>query len=162
MEKLSPPIQVVANLLSHEEVITPSSPLYAELSRTWAAQKNLKPRLIAQPKDLPSLSRLIGYLGNSGLDFDVRCAGVGSASAKDVLISMSAFGSFEFDRHSETVIIGAGQTWAQVNSKMEHFAPGYAGMTSGAGSIVGTDIFTSCQRPMRFRWSGRLNTYWWY
>jgi hypothetical protein len=97
MEKLPPPIQEVVDLLHHEEVVTPSSPSYVELSRTWAAQKNLKPHLVVQPKDLHSLSHLIAFLERSELDFAVRCAGMGSASAKDVLISMSAFDSFEFD-----------------------------------------------------------------
>ncbi len=135
MERLSPPIQEVANILSHEEVIKPSSPSYAELSRTWAAQKNLKPELIVQPKTMNSLTRLIEYLGKSELDFAIRCAGVGSASAKNVLVSMAAFDGFAFDQSSETITIGAGQTWAQVNSKMEQFAPGYAGMKVGAKSM---------------------------
>lgn len=80
-------------------------------------------------KDLQSLSRLIAFLERSELDFAVRCAGMGSASAKDVLISMSAFDSFEFDEQSETITIGAGQTWAEIDVKMEKFASGYAGMT---------------------------------
>jgi hypothetical protein len=68
MDKLSLPIQVLADLLSLEEVITPSSELYIELTRTWAAQKNLKPRLVVGPKDLTSLSRVIAYLGTSDLE----------------------------------------------------------------------------------------------
>jgi hypothetical protein len=110
MDKLLLPIQELADLLSLEEVITPSSELYIELTRTWAAQKNLKPRLVVRPKDLTSLSRVIAYLGTSDLDFAVRCAGMGSASARDVLVSISAFDGFEFDRQSETITIGAGQT----------------------------------------------------
>jgi FAD/FMN-containing dehydrogenase len=132
MDKLPPPIQDVADLLSPEEVITPSSPSYVELTRTWAAQKNLNPLLVAQPKNLKALSSLIAFLGKSELDFTIRCAGMGSASAKDVLVSMSAFDGFEFDRQSETITIGAGQAWAEVDAKMERFAPGYAGTAFGA------------------------------
>jgi FAD/FMN-containing dehydrogenase len=126
MDKLSPPIQEVADLLSAEEVIAPSAPSYVELTRTWAAQKNLGPQLVAQPRNLKSLSRLIAILGTSELDFAIRCAGMGSASAKDVLVSMSAFDGFEFDRQSEIINIGAGQVWAEVDTKIERFAPGYA------------------------------------
>jgi FAD/FMN-containing dehydrogenase len=128
MDKLSLPIQELADSLSLDEVITPSSQLYAELTRTWAAQKNLKPHLVVRPKDLNSLSRVIAFLGTSDLDFAVRCAGMGSTSARDVLVSMSAFDGFEFDRQSETITIGAGQTWAEVDNKMDELAPGYAGM----------------------------------
>jgi hypothetical protein len=73
---------------------------------------------------LNSLSRLVALLGKSELDFAVRSAGFGSASAKDILVSMSAFGSFEFDRQNEVITIGAGQTFAEVDAKMGQFASG--------------------------------------
>jgi len=46
---------------------------------------------------------------------------------QDVLISLAAYDSFEFDRTTETITIGAGQVWGEVDRKMEEFAPGYAG-----------------------------------
>jgi FAD/FMN-containing dehydrogenase len=121
-------IAEVEELLGIEQVVVPSSPSYAGESRTWAAQEDLNPRLIARPATLESLARLIALLGDSGLDFKVRCGGVGSASAKDVLVSLAAFDSFEFDQTTETITIGAGQVWGEVDRKMEEFAPGYAGM----------------------------------
>ena len=36
-------IEDMKGLLGSEEVIEPSSPSYAQESRTWAAQKDLKP-----------------------------------------------------------------------------------------------------------------------
>lgn len=72
------------------------------------------------------------FLGRSDLDFAVRCAGMESASARDILVSMAAFDSFEFDRQSESITIGAGQTWAAVDNRMERFAPGYAGTMPSA------------------------------
>ena len=84
-------------------------------------------RLIARPATVKSLAHLIGCLGDSELDFTVRCGGVGFASAKDVLISLGAFDGFEFQQESETITIGAGQVWGEVDRKMEQFAPGYAG-----------------------------------
>ena len=69
-------------LLGIEEVIEPSSPSYAGESRTWAAQEDVNPRLIARPATFESLTRPIAFLGDSELDFKVRCCGVGSASAK--------------------------------------------------------------------------------
>lgn len=71
----------------------------------------------------------MAYLANeTDLDFAVKCGGCGSVSAKDVLISMAAFNGVEFDESSRTVVVGAGQTWGDVDRKMEGLAPGYAGM----------------------------------
>lgn len=160
MAQLSPSIQEVANLLSNEEVIRPSSPLYPELTQTWAAQKNLKPQLVVQPRDLKALSRLLAFLGQSELDFAIRCGGFGSTSAKDVLVSMSAFDSFEFDKETETVTVGAGQIWTDVNAKMELFAAGYAGIVMPqALSVAFLDVLVSAQSTMFFPWSWRLNTW---
>ena len=58
----------------------------------------------------------------------MRSQGFGSGSAKDVLISMTAFDGFEFDRENEVVIVGAGQTWEEYYKKMEEVAPEYNGI----------------------------------
>ena len=160
MDQLSPSIQDIADLLSPGELTRPSSPLYHQLSSTWAAQKNLKPHLVVQPKDLKSLSCLLAALGTSELDFAIRCTGYGSASAKDVLVSMSAFDSFDFDRETETITIGAGQTWAEVNAKMETFASGYAGTKPGSFTNCSPNVLPSYQSTMCIPWRGRLSTCW--
>lgn len=49
--------------------------------------------------------------------FPVRCGECGSVSAKDVLVSMAAFDRVEFDESSKIVVVGAGQTWGDVNGK---------------------------------------------
>ena len=128
MESTATALAHVKTLLETEEVIEPTSKSYAEGSRTWAAYKNLKPQLVVRPKSVESLSGLIAYLNKStNLDFAVRCGGVGSSSAKDLLISLSAFDGFEFNEKDETITIGAGQVWGTVDQKMERHAPGYAG-----------------------------------
>lgn len=115
-------------LLKAEEIIEPSSPSYHSESLTWAAQKNLHPRLVVRPTTLESLGKILAYLSQTPLDFAVRSQGFGSSSAKDVLISMTAFDGFEFDRENEIVTIGAGQTWEEYYKKMEVVAPDYAGI----------------------------------
>lgn len=76
-----------------------------------------------------NLSRVLLHSSeNSELDFKARCCGVGSASDKDVLISLAAFDSFEFDRTTEIITVGTGRVWGEVDRKMEEFAPGYAGV----------------------------------
>ena len=114
-------------LLDANEIIEPSSPSYRTESLTWAAQKDLHPRLVVRPRTLSSLVKTIVFLSQTRLDFAVRSQGFGSSSAKDVLISMTGFDSFHFDRDNEVVTIGAGQTWEEYYKKMENVAPEYAG-----------------------------------
>lgn len=126
----SDPIAHLKTLLDAEEIIEPSSPSYRSESLTWAAQKDLHPRLVVRPTTLKSLSDILAYLSTTPLDFAVRSQGFGSSSAKDVLISMTAFDAFQFDRENEVVTVGAGQTWEGYYKKMEAVAPDYAGILS--------------------------------
>lgn len=114
-------------ILSSEEIILPSSPRYTPESQCWAFQKDLKPAVVLRPNSLPSLQRTVKYLCDSNLDFGVRSGGVGSSSGRDAVLSVTAFDRFEFDAENETVIIGSGQLWGDVDRKMEKEAPGYAG-----------------------------------
>ena len=122
------PLSHIKSLVQAEEIIEPSSSSYRSESITWAAQKNLHPRLVVRPKTLESLSSILAYLSKTPLDFAVRSQGFGSSSAKDVLISMTAFDGFEFDRKNEVVTVGAGQTWEDYYKKMEGLAPDYSGI----------------------------------
>ena len=81
-----------------------------------------------RPRTVPALQKVLQYLYDSSLDFAVRSGGVGPSSAKDVVLSLIAFNEMKFDAASETVIIGAGQPWRDIDRKMEELAPGYVGM----------------------------------
>lgn len=120
-------MESILSFLTPSEAINPASPLYARESQVWSAQKNKHPKLVARPQTIETLSKLLRALNDSDLDFNVRSGGCGSASASDVLISMSAFDGFEFDREKEVVTVGAGQVWRDVDRKVEEQAPGYSG-----------------------------------
>ena len=122
------PLLHLKTLLSASEIIEPSSPSHRTESLPWAAQKDLHPRLVVRPTTLESLGVILAYLSQTPLDFAIRSQGFGSSSAKDVLISMTAFDGFEFDQENEVVTVGAGQTWEDYYKKMETVAPDYAGM----------------------------------
>lgn len=146
-------------ILSADEIIDASSPLYTSETQCWSEQKDLKPAVVLRPKSLPALQRVVRALYDSDLDFAVRCNGVGSSSAEDVILSMTAFNNVQFDPVAETVTIGAGQTFGDVERKMEVLAPGYASMTSSiypfwssrllfqAKSIIWT-ASSQCSGPM--------------
>lgn len=116
----------VQSILPPEETITPESPLYNENTQPWASQKQQNPRLVVRPQSVESLSRVIAHLYNkTNLDFVIRGHGFMSASARDVVVSMTAFDEFQLDQHSERVTVGAGQTWRDVYQKLEGIAPQY-------------------------------------
>ncbi len=121
------PLLHLKSLIPAEDIIEPSSPSYRSESLPWAAQKDLHPRLVVRPTTLDSLSKTLAYLSKTTLNFAVRSQGFGSSSAKDVLISMTAFDDFVFDRENEVVTVGAGQTWEDYYTKMEKVAPEYNG-----------------------------------
>lgn len=114
-------------LLAPDETLTSESPDFIDNSRPFAKHKDENPRLVVRPKSLESLSKAVRFLGQSSLDFKVRSRGFGSASAKDVILSMAAFDKFEFDREKEELILGTGQRWEDYYTKMEKTAPDYSG-----------------------------------
>jgi FAD/FMN-containing dehydrogenase len=120
----------IRKLLSKDEIIEPSSPLYAQETRVWASQKQQNPSVVIRPRSILSLQTTLQYLCNSTLDFSIRSGGLGSSSAKDAVVSMTAFSEVVFNPEEETVLVGAGQTWGEVDRKLAELAPGYVGMLS--------------------------------
>lgn len=116
-------------MLTPEEIITPTSPSFTSESIPWAIQKDEKPSLVVRPASIESLSKVLAYLSKANLDFAVRSHGFGSASAKDVIISLTAFDQFELDLDNKVLTLGAGQNWGEYYEKMEKAAPGYTSMT---------------------------------
>lgn len=112
-------------LLRPHEIITPNTPTYQPSIQTWACQKQQYPQIVVRPTSIESLSQVISHLYPTDLQFAIYGHGFSSTSAKDVLINMTAFDEFHFDSDSETVTIGAGQTWAEVYRKLGEAAPGY-------------------------------------
>lgn len=109
------------------EIIEPGDAAYAAETLTWAQQKNYHPNLVVRPRNVESLKKAVGILSKSDLDWNVRSQGYGSSSAKDVLLSMTAFDDFKWDAENEVVYLGAGQTWRDYYRKMEEAAPEYHG-----------------------------------
>ena len=64
----SDPLQHLKALLDASEIIEPSSPYYRTESLTWAAQNDVKPRLVVRPTTLSSLSSILAYLSQTILD----------------------------------------------------------------------------------------------
>jgi FAD/FMN-containing dehydrogenase len=139
-DSTGPQFTYLLSLVSDSEIIHPSSDLYIAETSTWAAQKNLHPRLVLRPSSTECLSKVIEYLSTTDLDMTIRGSGYGSASAKDVLVSMAAFDDFEFDKEDEILTIGAGQLWRDYYEKMERVAPDYHGWSRSVPTAQETYI----------------------
>ena len=113
------------SLLSASEIIERDAPGYKEQSMPWSIWADQRPPLVIQPTSLESMSKAVKFLYDSDLDFAVRNTGTGSVSAKDVILSTHGFKDFSFDKQSETLTIGSGFAWGEVDTLMERHAPEY-------------------------------------
>ncbi|KAG9593437.1 cysteine desulfurase, partial [Aureobasidium melanogenum] len=129
-------LDTINTILGPSELIDLSTHQYKSESQTWQAHRNLRPKVLARPKSVKTLAALIAFLAPSDLDWAVRCQGIGDASAKDVLISLMAFDNFAFDAQNESIVIGAGMAWGEVERKLEEEAPGYQALSARC-SFVG-------------------------
>lgn len=113
------------SLLPPTEVFEPGSQPYTAQSTTWSTWADQHPPLVLQPTTLASLSAVVRALCASDLDFAIRNTGTGSVSAADAILSTHGFKSFAFSAAHETVTIGAGLDWGEVDALMEARAPGW-------------------------------------
>ena len=128
--ELTGQILELSQLVDPTEVLAASSTDYLANTQTWSTAKDKKPRLVLRPTTTESLSKIVAYLHKTDLNYKVRSQGFGSASATDVLISLSAFNDFEFNKETESVILGAGGTWRGYYDRMEAIAPDWTSMFS--------------------------------
>lgn len=118
----------LSQLVDPTEILAVGSESYVDNTQTWDTARDKKPKLVLRPRSIASLSGIVAYLSTKDLDYKVRGHGFGSASATDVLISMSAFDDFEFNKEEEYVILGAGGKWKGYYDRMEEVAPGWTSM----------------------------------
>lgn len=117
------PLTHLRTLVPDSAYILPSSSSYASESEVWSVHRQEHPRLVLRPTDVETLSAVVRYLSTTDLDYNVRSRGYGSASARDVLISMTAFDGFEYDGTKEVVTLGAGANWGSLYKRLEEVAP---------------------------------------
>ena len=123
----SPSLTTLLSLLSPFEILDSSSSNFSNETSTWAAQKNQHPEFIVRPSSVETLAKVLSHACATDVDFAIYGSGNGSASARDVLISMAAFDEFDFDKEKKILTIGAGQLWRDYYEKMEKVAPDYHG-----------------------------------
>lgn len=86
---------------------------------TFSAKKDLEPAVVFVPVGTESLSKIIGFLYKSDLDFHIRGQGFNSPSSRDVLVSLLGFKSFDYDSATKLATVGVGNTWVEVADHMQ-------------------------------------------
>ena len=120
-------IDKLKTLLPPSEIHEQGTPSHRVQSLPWSQHAEADPKLVVTPSTLTSLQSTLKLLyEDPGLDFAVRNTGTGSASARDVILSMQGFKSFVFDKEAEEVTLGAGLDWGEVEVLMSAQAPGWA------------------------------------
>ncbi|KAI5359335.1 putative berberine/berberine, FAD-binding domain, PCMH-type, FAD-binding, type PCMH, subdomain 2 [Septoria linicola] len=104
---------------------TPEQLQFREQAEPWSIWADGNPKLVVTPPNLPTLQGVIKFLYASSLDFAIRNTGTGGSSAKDVIISMHGFKTFDFDPFTEIATVGAGLAWGELDKLIEAKAPGY-------------------------------------
>lgn len=122
---MSTQLSQLRSLLTPSEIIERDAPGYKTASAPWSVWADQRPSLVVQPTSLPSMSKVVKFLYESDLDFAIRNTGTGSVSARDVILSTHGFKGFAFDRESETVTVGSGFSWGEVDHLMEEKALGW-------------------------------------
>ncbi|KAE8419580.1 hypothetical protein BDV36DRAFT_282212 [Aspergillus pseudocaelatus] len=84
--------------LDSDDIITPAAEDYARYSTTFSAERDLSPAVVFAPSSTQSLAKIVGFLYNSGLDFN--------------------FKAFEYDPVKKLASIGVGATWGEVAESM--------------------------------------------
>lgn len=123
-------IQEIRGILPDGDILEPSSPAFASHVVPWSLAYDRSPQLVLCPSTEPLLRSAVRYLCNSSdsLDFALRSRGLGSSSARDVVLSLRAFAELAFafdDAQGAVVEVGAGLDWGEVDAKLAALAPGY-------------------------------------
>lgn len=102
-------------IVPDDEIFLPNTPHFKAHTTPWSLFYDRNPSIVLVPSTLTTLQEVVRFLHDSDFDFAVRGRGCGNSSAADVVLSMRSFDKILFDRENETVSIGAGLDWGQVD-----------------------------------------------
>lgn len=119
---------LLSSLGSNSRYLTPSDDEYTLHSEPFAIQKQEHPAVVLVPSSAADLAKILRFVYTAeDLDFAIRNHGFKSPSARDILISLLDFRSFEYDHAKKLATMGVANTWADVVRSMEVVDPGYCG-----------------------------------
>ena len=120
-------VQTLQDIVSSTNILQPGSPNYTKNSIPWSLTYETRTATIVIPESETQLARLVKYLYGTELDFAIRSTGCGNATAKDVIINMKAFSEIMYNHADQTIEVGAGTVWSDVDRELASQAPGRVG-----------------------------------
>lgn len=107
------------SILPLDEFVAAADSTFKSHTLPWSLSYDQCPSLALIPSSLSSLQAVIKYLyEHDKIDFAIRGRGVGSASAKDVIVCMTMWTEITFDAANLTVELGAGLDWGEVDTQL--------------------------------------------
>ena len=131
--KMKPSVASFAKLVEDQgvRVYDAAHPEYRENTKPWSLAYDKHPTVLLIPQTVEQLQLIVKTLyDHEDIDFAIRGRGCGSASASDVLVSLSAKPFQEISlvssgaTHGLLVDVGGGTEWGAVDAFMEEHAPG--------------------------------------
>ncbi|KAE8363464.1 hypothetical protein BDV27DRAFT_158785 [Aspergillus caelatus] len=89
-----------------DDIWTPAGEDYARHSATLSVERDLHPAVVFAPSLTQSLAKIMGFLYNSSLDFNVRGHGFRSPLFSTVLINILKFKAFQHDPVKNLASVG--------------------------------------------------------
>ncbi|KAE8417490.1 hypothetical protein BDV36DRAFT_296068 [Aspergillus pseudocaelatus] len=89
-----------------DDIWTPAGEDYARHSTTLSVERDLHPAVVFAPSLTQSLAKIMGFLYNSSLDFNVRGHGFKPPLFSTVLINILMFKAFEHDPVKNLASVG--------------------------------------------------------
>lgn len=112
--------QICPNLYSRKDEA------FAEKAAPWSIWADRKPQLAIEPQDIETMQAVVKYLySHNSIDFCIRNTGTGGSSATDIVLSMHGFKELNFNSEDESVLVGAGLSWGELDRLMDEKTDGY-------------------------------------
>lgn len=93
---------------------------FAQKAAPWSVWADRKPQFAVEPQDIETMQAVVKYLyAHNSIDFCIRNTGTGGSSATDIVLSMHGFKELDFDTNDESVVVGAGLSWGELDRLMD-------------------------------------------
>lgn len=121
------------------DLVDPSNTEYGEARKLYNAMHDPRPAMIVQAANESDVAAAVNYARDNGLDLAIRAAGHNVAGLASVdggmVIDMRRIDGVEVDANAQTVRVGGGAHWGQVDA-----ATHAVGMATPSGVISTTGV----------------------
>ncbi|KAI3319739.1 putative FAD-binding oxidoreductase [Xylariaceae sp. AK1471] len=140
-----------------DTLFLPQNSVYTELrDENWSQTAWETPTCIFQPKTTEDLQAAVSLIVEGNVSFAIRSGGhspspLAANIAQGVLIDMSAFNGVDYHANDQVAVVGSGQRWENVYTKLDQYGVtvvggrvltvGVGGLTLGSGLSYLSDLY---------------------